>query len=293
MDIVITYVNGMDPVWRNEYESAVGKQLLSKRYRDWGTLPFLFRAIEKNVPFVRNVFLVVSSESQVPQWVDREKVRIVLHRDIIPASLLPVFNSTAIEMFLHRIPGLDEEFVYFNDDMFPMRECREDTFFVDGKARIGMKKRLILGGNTFNHHIKNSDALARSSAGLGRDLLSLRPQHCCYCLLKSACEELYELKTGEIENSVTPLRRNWNHNIYLFLDYIHHTGRSVNRRMSKKHFSLAVSGIGKICRFIENPSCDFVCINDVEMSAEKFNESRKVILSSFERAFPAKSRFEL
>ena len=56
MDIVITYVNGMDPVWRNEYESVVGKQLLSKRYRDWGTLPFLFRAIEKNVPFVRNVF---------------------------------------------------------------------------------------------------------------------------------------------------------------------------------------------------------------------------------------------
>lgn len=293
MDIVITYVNGLDPEWQKSYARTVGKPVLEKRFRDWGTLPFLFRAIEKNVPFVRNVYLVVASESQVPQWINRDSVSVVLHKDIIPERFLPVFNSTAIEMFLHKIPGLSEEFVYFNDDIFPMRGCCENTFFVGGKARIGMKKRLILGGNTFNHHIKNSDALARRSAGLGKTLTSLRPQHCCYCLLRSACEELYELKAKEIEDSVTPLRQNWNHNIYLYQDYIHHTGRSVNSRMSKKHFSLAVSGIEKICGFIETPDRDFVCINDVEMSVEKFNVSRSRILASFEKAFPTKSSYEL
>ena len=116
MDAVITYVNGLDPVWQSEYSKCVGMEtFLEKRFRDWGTLKYLLRGICVNMPFVRNVYLVVSGDTQVPSWVDREQLRIVRHSDIIPSELLPVFNSQAIEMFLHRIEGLDEEFLYFND----------------------------------------------------------------------------------------------------------------------------------------------------------------------------------
>ena len=66
---------------------------------------------------MENVFLLVSGETQVPSWVDRSVVNVVLHKDIIPERFLPTFNSTTIEMFMHRIPGLGEEFLYFNDDM--------------------------------------------------------------------------------------------------------------------------------------------------------------------------------
>jgi hypothetical protein len=67
--------------------------VLEKRFRDWGTLRYLFRGIAENMPFVRKVHLVVSHESQVPEWVNREEVHIVLHKDIIPAEFLPTFNS--------------------------------------------------------------------------------------------------------------------------------------------------------------------------------------------------------
>ena len=92
MDAVITYVNSLDPVWRDEYSSVVGGKMLSKRYRDWGTLKYLLRGIERHIPFVGNVFLVVSGETQVPDWVDRSAVRIVLHKDIVPAHLQQHYN---------------------------------------------------------------------------------------------------------------------------------------------------------------------------------------------------------
>ena len=113
MDAVITYVNGLDPVWQKDYEKHTNIPALEKRFRDWGTLKYLLRGIEKYMPFIRNVYLVVSHESQVPEWTDCNNLHIVLHKDIIPAEYLPTFNSTAIEMFLHRIEGLDEEFLYF------------------------------------------------------------------------------------------------------------------------------------------------------------------------------------
>ena len=119
MDIVITYVDGNDPVWKQDYEKYTNVPVMQKRFRDWGTLKYLLRGIEVNMPFIRNVYLVVSHPSQVPQWADTQNLKIVLHKDIIPEEYLPTFNCNPIEMHLHRIDGLDEEYLYFNDDMFP------------------------------------------------------------------------------------------------------------------------------------------------------------------------------
>ena len=77
MDIVITYVNGLDPIWQKDYEQHTNTPILEKRFRDWGTLRYLFRGIEKNMPFIRKVFLVVACESQVPEWINQEEVHIV------------------------------------------------------------------------------------------------------------------------------------------------------------------------------------------------------------------------
>lgn len=293
MDIVITYVNGQDPLWLEDYCNAVNRPVLAKRFRDWGMLRYLLRGIEKNIPFVRNVFLVVARESQVPDWVDRERVKVVLHRDIIPQQFLPVFNSSSIEMFLHRIKGLDEHFVYLNDDFFPVRPCTEETFFENGKAVIGMKHRLIVAGNPFRFLVRHSDCLARKAAGLSPSPLYLQPQHICYSMLKSRCDELFGKMESKICSSVTALRDKVNYNIYLYLDYIHYCGDSVDRRIPKKHFSLAVSGLDEICTAIRNPNVDFLCINDVQMTEGKFCRYRDGIISAFEDLFPQKSAYEL
>ncbi|MBQ0077955.1 MAG: hypothetical protein KBS55_04930 [Bacteroidales bacterium] len=294
MDIVITYVNGLDPLWQQDYAAAVGGTALTKRFRDWGTLRYLLRGIEKNMPFVGNVFLLVSRESQVPEWVDRSKVRIVLHSDIIPEEYLPVFNASAIEMFIHRIPGLGEEYLYFNDDVFPVLPCKEEDFFEGGKPNIGMRRQLLVLRNPFRALVRHDDRFARKMAASPcRSLFYVRPQHTVTPMLRSQCEELYGKATDAILASVTPLRRNGNFNQYLFTDYVYYKGLTNHKRISNKHFSLAVSNASKVCEFLKNPDCALVCINDVQMPQEKFESLQRELLSAFESILPEFSRFEL
>lgn len=294
MDIVITYVNGLDPLWQQDYAAAVGGTALTKRFRDWGTLRYLLRGIEKNMPFVGNVFLLVSRESQVPEWLDRDAVHVVLHEDIIPGGYLPTFNSTTIEMFLQRIPGLSEEFLYFNDDVFPVLPCREEDFFEGGKPNIGVRRHLLTMNNQFRIVVRRCDRFARKMAGKAcRSPFYVRPQHTVAPMLRSQCEELYGKATEEILASLTPLRRTWNYCQYLYTDYCYYKGLANRKRISNKHFSLAVSTADKVCDFLGAPDRNLVCINDVDMTEEKYSELRVRLLDAFNALFPDKSRFEI
>lgn len=290
MDAVITYVNGLDPVWREEYSRALDIPALDKRFRDWGTLRYLLRGIDTHMPFIRNVYLVVSGITQVPDWAS-DRLKVVTHKDIIPEEFLPTFNSTTIEMFLHRIPDLDECFIYFNDDMFPVAPCEESDFFRDGKIVIGFSFHLFAGG-MYKRQCRNSDRMARKALGLGNSLLFVRPQHICSPMFRSAGEEIMAKMRDEIFATLSQTRTMSNLNQYLFLDYLFHQGKAVRERLSGKFFSIATSSAASIGKFLDAPSRKLVCINDVHLKEESFLSERKILLDSFERVLSVKSRFE-
>ncbi len=291
MDVVITYVNGLDPLWQKDYEKATNIPILEKRFRDWGTLRYLLRGIEVNMPFVRNVYLVVARESQVPEWVNRDTVNIVLHKDIIPEEFLPTFNCNPIELHIHRIKGLEEQYVYFNDDVFPLQPCKPTDFFVDGKGQLGMSHHLF-AFDMFKKICRNSDRVARKALGLKPSLAFLRPQHVCTPMIKSECEELYRLAEDDIRASITATRKASNISQYVFLNYMYLKGKLENHRLSKRHFSLGITSIEKLRRFITNPDKRFTCTNDVQLSHERFEELRTVLIESFEQLLPNKSKYE-
>ena len=293
MDAVITYVDGNDPVWKQDYEKYTNVPVMQKRFRDWGTLKYLLRGIEKKMPFIRNVYLVVSHPSQVPSWADRGNLKIVLHKDIIPEEFLPTFNCNPIEMNLHRIPGLDEEYLYFNDDMFPVGDCRPTDFFRDGKAVIGYYRHLF-ASNMYKKICRNSDRLARQALGLKPSAFFTRPQHICSPMLKSVCDEVYDKVNAQIrETSATRTRTENNLNQYLFLDYMNYKGLVINEKISNKHFSVSVASPESLRKFLQNPNRNLVCINDVHLSEKRYEALRGAILDAFESVFPDKSRFEL
>ncbi len=292
MDIVITYVDGLDPVWRESYSEHTHVPIMTKRFRDWGTLPYLFRGIEENMPFVRNVFLVVSGDSQVPAWVNRENVKVVHHSDFVPKEFLPTFNCNPLEMYLHRIEGLDEKFLYFNDDMFPMLACREEDFFRDGKSVIHFSSHLLVGGNMYKQICKNSDTLARRYAALAPSRRFIRPQHICSPMLKSVCEELFLKAEKEVRDSITITRTAQNYNQYMYLDYMYYKGLIIDEKISNKHISVALTSPGKVSSFILAPSRRLVCINDVHLGEKHYRTMRDAILAAFETRFPKKSRYE-
>lgn len=291
MDLVITYVDGLDREWQKEYESYTNIPILEKRFRDWGTLRYLFRGIEVNMPFIRRVHLVVASESQIPQWIDRENVNVVLHRDIIPAHYLPTFNSNTIEMHLHRIEGLDEQYLYFNDDIFPVAPSKPTDFFRDGKAIIGMSRH-CLALDMFKKICRNSDRLARKALGLKPSLLFLRPQHICAPMLRSECSALYSSVEQDILASLTRIRCEHNVTQYTFTDYLYLKGLLIAEPQSKRHFSVGITSVSALRKFIDNPTCRLMCINDVKLSDERYEQMHDMLHSAFECKFPNKSKFE-
>lgn len=291
MDIVITYVDGNDPVWKQDYEKYTNVPVMQKRFRDWGTLKYLLRGIETNMPFIRNVYLVVSHSSQVPEWADQSQLKIVLHRDIIPADYLPTFNCNPIEMHLHRIEGLDEEYLYFNDDLYPLAPCRPEDFFRNGRGVLGFSRHFLSSG-MYKKICRNSDTHARKALGLKPSFCFVRPQHTCTPMFRSECEQLYSILERDILASLTRVRTSGNLNQYLFLDYQLYKGRMINEKISNKHYSVAVTSPEKLKSFILSPTRNLMCVNDVRLSEERYLKLRSAMIEAFEQKFPHKSRFE-
>ena len=148
-------------------------------------------------------------------------------------------------------------------------------------------------GNDFRYVVKQSFRFACEVAGLVPPAYYLRPQHTVAPMLKSLCDDLYSLREKEILSSVTPLRENCNYNQYIFSDYIYLKGKAACRKISNKHFSLAVAGIGQMEKFIDSPTCKIVCINDVKIPDSKYQSYRTRLLAAFARRYPDPCRFEL
>ena len=134
IDLVIPWVDGADPAWLAEkaaYSPGKGDDR-TNRYRDWDNLRYLFRGIEKYLPWVRTVHFV--TWGHLPTWLNTAcpKLHIVNHRDYIPEQYLPVFSSHPIELNVHRIEGLAEQFIYSNDDIFFLRPQQPGDYFRDG-----------------------------------------------------------------------------------------------------------------------------------------------------------------
>lgn len=120
IDFVVTWVDSSDPKWIEEYSKYRGIQPQGDkaRFRNWDFFKYWFRAVELYAPWVNKVFLVTNGKN--PDWIntDHPKLVLVKHSDFIPEKYLPTFNSITIELHLCKIPGLSEQFVYFNDDMY-------------------------------------------------------------------------------------------------------------------------------------------------------------------------------
>ena len=150
VDAVITWVEGADPVQRDKlaaYLQSIGgappPAARAARFHDAGEIDWCLASILRHAPWIERIFVV--TDAQVPSFASRiagsplaARIRIVDHREIFAGfeRFLPTFNSRAIISALWRIPGLAEDFIYFNDDFSLLRPVREQDFFRDGKVVV-------------------------------------------------------------------------------------------------------------------------------------------------------------
>lgn len=143
IDIVVLWVDGSDPEFIRKKQAVTGQVSPvnhdidgDQRYRDYGTFHFWFRMIEKHAPWVNHIYLVTNG--QKPDWLNLKhpKLRWITHKEFMPKEYLPSFNSSAIELNIHRIEGLSEHFIYFNDDMFMIKDTQPSDFYKNGQPKL-------------------------------------------------------------------------------------------------------------------------------------------------------------
>lgn len=166
MDFVITWVKESDPEWQRElhkYKKTDDKATHTARFREWDNLNFWFRGVEKFAPWVDKIHFV--TWGHLPDWLntDHPKLNIVNHKDFIPKSYLPTFNSRPIELNFHRIKALSEHYVYFNDDMFLIDTVDQEIFFKgDNPCDMGLLD-IISGENEYSFTIAKDISIIRKN----------------------------------------------------------------------------------------------------------------------------------
>ena len=178
IDVVFTWVNGSDPIQQENLRKYKGNpERLTIMYRDYGTLRFAMRSIEKFAPWINHIFLLTNG--QQPDWYNKSaekfvsflslqficcfssrllslslsiclflllfiRTTLVTHEQVFSnLKNLPTFNSNAIESNLHKIPGLSDCFLFMNDDFFLLSPTPKD-YFIDpqtGLLNLHFEKR--------------------------------------------------------------------------------------------------------------------------------------------------------
>ncbi len=328
IDFVITWVDMNDPEWQAEFAKYSGgrsepKNSVSKaRFRDNGFLKYWFRGVDTFAPWVRKIHFVTCG--QKPDWLDtgNPKLNLVKHSDIIPSQFLPCYNSTVIERYIHKIPGLAEHFVYFNDDFYIISPVGEERFFKNGlpcdiaafsynPSWSQWYRRVWNNVRIINQHFDKREVMSRdhdkwfnpiygSKARWNYILrpygkfITLRTPHNAQPYLKSTFDEVWAVAGKELtEASANRFRADSDLTPELFRTWQICRGNfePYNTYSDTKMFPLMVRP-KQAARTIREQSRKLVCLND-NVHIRNYDLVMENIRAAFHSILPQKSSFEL
>lgn len=330
IDFIIYWVDGNDPEWqksRNQYIGKDKEDLNPARYRDMGTLRYIFRGIERFAPWVNNVYFVTAD--QCPDWINRDnpKLKIINHSDYIPEKYLPTFSSHPIELNFHRIEGLSDKFVLVNDDCFFTAPVRPEDFFRNGRPvdiftefplqykQNAMFNRILFNNyncigrmfpdrNAYKKRLRKKILTPAYGAYFFYNLISymlpykgfwgLMTPHFMRPYLKSDYIEMWDRNHDLLDSTCSTRFRSENDiSIYLIRMWNLMNGNfEPGNIYGMGHAFMMSSDDDRIYNAIKNSKYKMICIND-ECSDEVFEVCRKKVAEAFETLLPDRSSFEL
>lgn len=326
IDFIIPWVDGGDIAWQKEKNRYAGNNTSADdirdiRFRDWDTLKYWFRGVDKFAPWVNKIHFI--TWGHLPSWLNTNhpKINIVNHRDYIPEEYLPTFSSHVIELNMHRIPGLSEYFVYFNDDIYILNPLYEKDFFQHGvpcdlcvsnaiTPRLGEFSPILLQTTSYiNKHFNKKLDIRKNfrkwfSPKYGTLLvrtLCLLPWTFYTGFYNHHLAVPYEKKTLETVWCEEPeiLDRTCRHrfrndsdvNQYIFRYWRLASGDFIPSKNLGNYINMS-SDNSIIYDAIRKQKYKLLCINDTENKAD-FETEKEKMKSAFDVVFPQKSEFEL
>lgn len=327
IDFVMLWVDDNDPNWQEQYKKYSGElygNSVSPRFRDWGTLKYWFRGVEKFTPWVNKVFFITCGH--YPLWLNLKhpKLRFVEHKEYIPMQYLPTFNSHTIELNLHRINDLSEKFVYFNDDTFILDNLKPERFFQDGvPCDMGVlnaiqphfdKITYILANNVsfINKYVDKKTSLKyhiakwlnyKYGVNILRTIFLSRYErftgfvdpHLPNAYDKNTLVQVWNTKDGVLDTTCRcKFRRYDNVNQYIFRYWqiVNGAYNPINLFADSYSFSeMSDDVLVKAINIIEKREKSLLCINDGDIT--DFQRAKSKLINAFEKILPEKSSFEL
>ena len=333
IDFVVTWLDSSDPTWQKQYElykNTKGDKG-EGRFRDMNFFQYWFRAVEKYAPWVHKVYLITNGK--FPDWINRNNPKLVLvkHEDYIPKDCLPTFNSCAIELHMHRIKGLSEHYVYFNDDMLLNGPISPKYYFKDGlpcdynketcfnvpiythKERFGIYMSMLSNIGIVNAHFNRWETVKQSPRrwfglhlrikGLIMSFILMKQRlfvgfsnfHTEQAFLKSTFNEVWEKEPEYLTSSCTRFREDVIANPYLFRYWQFAKNSFFPKRRNFATFHLTERKVvDDIEKALLNTNISSICINDTSMlTKDDFYYIDSHIISMLNHKFPQKSSFEM
>lgn len=334
IDFVVTWLDSTDSVWQKQYEyykSNVNGDKSKARFRDMNIFPYWFRAVERFAPWVNKVYLITNGK--FPDWINKDNSKLVLvkHEEYIPKEILPTFNSCAIELHMHRIKGLSEQFVYFNDDMLLNGPVTPDYYFKDGlpcdynketcfnvpiythKEKFNIYMSMLADIGIVNAHFNRWKTVCQSPRrwfglhlgikGLVMSSILLKQRlfvgfsnyHTEQAYLKSTFNEVWEKEPDFLLSSCTRFREDVIANPYVF----RYWQLAMNKFYPKKRKFATFPLLGRavveeIEKALFNTDIASICLNDTSFTEEEdFNYIVDNLKEMMERKYPTKSSFEI
>lgn len=328
IDFVVTWVDMNDPEWQKEFAIYSSKKDNEKngvsdaRFRDYGFLKYWFRGVEKFAPWVRKIHFVTSG--QKPEWLDASnpKINLVNHSDFIPQRFLPTYNSVVIERYMHKIPGIADHFVYFNDDFYITKKVSPERFFKNGlpcdiaaflynPSWSQWYKRIKNNIRIINRHFDKKEVMRRdhdkwfdkSYGSRARwnyllipygKFITLRTPHNAQPYLKCTFEEVWDAAGKELtETSSNRFRAVTDYTPELFRTWQICRGNfhPYNTYSDTKMFPLMIRSRQAISA-IRNQTYTLICLND-NIHIRNYARVMEEIKDAFESILPEPSGFEL
>jgi hypothetical protein len=308
IDIVFSWVDGNNPEYQAYRASFMEHVVVGEgdeaeaRFRQINELKYALRSVHMFAPWIRRIF--IATDSPVPDWLDTSHPKVTVVRSeehFQDPSVLPIFNSQAVEAQLQHIKGLSEYFLYSNDDMFFGRPVAPDMFFSPGGITkfIEATTRIGLGDN----HLDRSGF--ENAARVNRRLLWERfgrittrhLEHCAAPLRKSVLFEMEREFAAEFQATAAS-RFRAKDNISVTNSLYHYysllTGRAVTKVGAKVKYvdTTMRSGLRELKRLLKKRNRDFFCLNDGSFPEVSAQERQQTVTDFLERYFPIPAPWE-
>lgn len=307
IDMVFSWVDGSDVEFLRERARRMQTYVVGEgddseaRYRQIDELKYALRSVHLFAPWVRRIF--ICTDSRPPAWLAKHpKVTVVRAEDMFAdRSVLPTYNSHAIESQLHRIPGIAEHFLYSNDDMFFGRPLSPDLFFSPGGITKFVEAGTRIGLGESDPSRSGFENAARVNRRLLHDrfgkVTTRHLEHCAAPLRRSVMAELEREFPEEFRRTAASRFRSATdisvtNSLYHYYALL--TGRAVVQTDAKVKYveTTLKRALPAMKRLLKRRDMDMFCLNDGSFPEISVEERTEAVIDFLERYFPFAAPWE-